>query len=69
MFTPEEKERALKLYEKLKSVKAVIHKLGYPTRETIYQWLREENNPKPKEKTSRRRINNSPPHPLHPSPE
>ena len=31
MFTPEEKEQALKLYEKVKSVTAVIQILGYPT--------------------------------------
>lgn len=50
-------------------MKAVIQKLGYPTRQTFYQWLREKNNPVKKVKPPRKRINNSPDHPLHPSPE
>ena len=44
MFTPQEKENALKVYEEVKSVRAVIQRLGYPTRQTFYQWLREKNN-------------------------
>ena len=43
--------------------------LGYPTRQTFYQWLREKNNPVKKVKPPRKRINNSPEQPLHPSPE
>lgn len=47
----------------------VIQKLGYPTREGFYKWLRELKNPSEKVKAPRRRINNSLDHPLHPSPE
>ena len=37
MFTPEEKDKALKLYEKDKPVRAVIQRLGYPTRQTLIE--------------------------------
>ena len=66
MYKKEEKEKALKLYEEVKSVKKIIQKLGYPTREGLYKWLRDSKNPPDKTKTPRRRINNSPEHPLHP---
>jgi hypothetical protein len=52
------------LYEEVGSVKKVIQKLGYPSREYFYQWLRDAKNPKPKIKAPRKRINNSPEHPL-----
>ena len=69
MYTNEEKEKALKLYEEVRSVTKVIQKLGYPTREGFYKWLRESKNPSEKVKAPRRKINNSPDHPLHPPPE
>ncbi|MBR6013830.1 MAG: hypothetical protein IK062_08635 [Selenomonadaceae bacterium] len=37
----------MKLYEEVKSVKKVIQKLGYPTREGLYKWLRDSKNPPP----------------------
>ena len=69
MYTKEEKDKAIKLYEEVKSVTKVIQKLGYPTREGFYKWLRDSKNPPNKVKASRKRINNSPEHPLHPPPE
>ncbi len=69
MYTKEEKQKALKLYEEVQSVTKVIQKLGYPTREGFYKWLSELKNPSEKVKAPRRRINNSPDHPLHPPPE
>ena len=69
MYTNEEKEKALKLYEEVGSVTKVIQKLGYPTREGFYKWLREWKKASEKVKAPRKRINNSPEHPLHPSPE
>ena len=69
MFTTQEKEDTLKVYEEVKSMKEVIQRLGYPTRQTFYQWLREKNNSGKKVKPPRKRINNSFDHPLHPSPE
>ena len=53
MHTNEEKEKALKLYEKVSSVTKVIQKLGYPTREDFYKWLRELRNPSGKVKATR----------------
>ena len=40
MYTREEKERALKEFEQLGSVQAVITLLGYPSRHTLYEWYR-----------------------------
>ena len=39
MYTKEQKERALKEYERLGSVKATITYLGYPSRHTLYDWI------------------------------
>lgn len=38
MYTKEQQERALKEFERLGSVQAVINLLGYPTRNTLYEW-------------------------------
>ncbi|MDD4083775.1 MAG: hypothetical protein PHD05_10370 [Sphaerochaetaceae bacterium] len=38
MYTKEQQEQALKEFERLGSVTAVIHKLGYPSRAALYQW-------------------------------
>lgn len=40
MYTKEQKERALKEYERLGSVQATITYLGYPSRHTLYDWYR-----------------------------
>ena len=40
MYTQEQKERALKEYERLGSVQATITYLGYPSRHTLYDWYR-----------------------------
>lgn len=40
MYTREEKERALKEFERLGSVQAVVTLLGYPSRNTLYTWYR-----------------------------
>ena len=69
MYTKEEKEKAIKLYEEVNSVTKVIQKLGCPTREGFYKWLRDSKNPPNKIKAPCKRINNSPEHPLHPPPE
>ncbi len=36
MYTKEQKERALKEFERLGSVQAVVTLLGYPSRHTLY---------------------------------
>ena len=40
MYTKEQKERALKEFERLGSVQAVVTRLGYPSRHTLYDWYR-----------------------------
>ena len=40
MYTKEQKERALKEFERLGSVQAVVTLLGYPSRHTLYDWYR-----------------------------
>ena len=40
MYTKEQKERALKEFERLGSVQAVATLLGYPSRHTLYDWYR-----------------------------
>ena len=40
MYTREEKERALKEFERLGSVQAVVTLLGYQSRNTLYTWYR-----------------------------
>ena len=38
MYTKEQEEIALKEYERLGSIAAVIHWLGYPSESTLYRW-------------------------------
>ena len=67
MYSKEQREKALALYDKCQSVTKVIQVLGYPeSRKGLYLWLRQRN-AATKKKAERRRINNSPDHPLHPS--
>ena len=67
MYSKEQREKALALYDKCHSVTKVIQVLGYPeSRQGLYLWLRQRN-AAPKKKAERRRVNNSPDHPLHPS--
>lgn len=67
MYSKEQREKALALYDKCHSVTKVLQLLGYPeSRQGLYHWLRQRN-AGPKKKAERRRTNNSPDHPLHPS--
>ena len=66
MYSKEQREKALALYDKCHSITKVIQILGYPeSRQGLYLWFRERN-AAPKKKAERRRVNNSPDHPLHP---
>ena len=38
MYTKEQEKRALREYERLGSIAAVIHWLGYPSESTLYRW-------------------------------
>ena len=67
MYSKEQREKALALYDKCHSVKKVMQSLGYPeSRAGLYLWLKQRNSP-PKKKAERKQINNAPNHPLHPS--
>ena len=57
---------ALQLYDQSNSVSKVIQQLGYPTRQRLYDWIAERDSP-PKRKAPRRKYNNTPNHPRHPS--
>ena len=43
MYTKEQEEIALKAYEQLGSVHAVIRRLGYPSESTLYSWYERRN--------------------------
>ena len=43
MYTKEQEELALKAYEQLGSVHAVIRRLGYPSESTLYRWYERRN--------------------------
>ena len=66
VYTKQQKENALRLYDQLGSVTAVIHQLAYPSRQAMYLWI-ENRNKSSKKKALRKKRNNSPVHPLHPS--
>ena len=43
MYTKEQEEYALKEYERLGSITAVIRQLGYPSKSTLYRWYERRN--------------------------
>ena len=66
IYSANQRKRALELYEQCHSVTKAIVALGYPkSRQAMYKWLKQRNE-EAKAKAPRRRINNSPEHPLHP---
>lgn len=65
MYTYQEKAIALQKYEETQSITATIHLLGYPSRETLYNWIGEKGSP-PKRKSAFRGANTQE-HPRHPS--
>jgi len=66
MYSKYQRKKALQLYDQCKSISKVIQKLGYPTRQRLYDWIFERDYP-PSKKTLRRKYNNTPDHPRHPS--
>ena len=66
MYSKEQREKALGLYDEYLSVTKVMQVLGYPkSRQGLYHWIKQRS-ADPQGKAPRRRINNSPEHPLHP---
>ena len=73
MYTKEQRERALKEFERLGSVQATITYLGYPSRHTLYEWYRnmianrQDYHGSPnKPYQIRQKYINAPDHPRHP---
>jgi putative transposase len=66
VFTNQQKEKALKLYDELGSVTKVIQQLEYPSRQAMHRWISERDS-LPKEKPPRKKTNNKFLHRLHPS--
>ena len=48
MYSEEQKDRALRTYHHLGSVTATVRRLGYPSREHLYTWIRNEGTTKEK---------------------
>ena len=65
-FPLDQKQKALQLYDEIKSVTKVVTRLGYPTRRCLYHWLWECNAPLKTPKVLKRFINTAN-HPLRPS--
>lgn len=66
MYSEYQRKKALQLYDQCKSVSKVIQQLGYPTRKRLYGWIAERDSPLCS-KAPRRKFNNTPDHPIHPS--
>jgi len=66
VYSMYQRKIALQLYDQYKSVSKVIQQLGYPTRKRLYDWIAERNSPLCS-KAPRRKFNNTPDHPRHPS--
>ena len=66
MYSQEQKEKAIQLYDQTKSVTETIRILGYPTRRNLYTWISEKNSP-PKVRKDYPIIDNPPEHPRNPS--
>lgn len=65
-FLLDQKQKALQLYDEIKSVTKVVTRLGYPTHRCLYHWLWERNAPLKSPKVLKRFINTAN-HSLHPS--
>ena len=65
MYSKEQRDKAFALYGECHSVTAAMQSLGYPkSQQDMYLWIRQRT-AGPKKKAERKRINNSPDHPLH----
>jgi hypothetical protein len=64
LFTYQKRIRALQLYEETHSVTETIRILGYPERQTLYNWIRAKDQPQRVKSTYRGE--NTPEHPRPP---
>ncbi len=64
-YTEQEKQQALSLYDETGSIAKVINKLGYPTRQNMYTWIKNRNIEKKKKVSVD--YSDTPAHRRHPS--
>lgn len=65
MYTGEQKEKALAMYDATQSIAEVIRRLGYPSKQALYTWI--ANCDKPWQKPNGFRGVNTAEHTRHPS--
>lgn len=65
MYTKEQKDRALTIYDATQSIVEVIRQLGYPSKQALYTWI--ANRDKPWHQPNGFRGVNTAEHPRHPS--
>ena len=63
-FSEEEKKKALQLYDETGSISKVIQKLGYPSRQNMYTWIKNRNIERERRESD---CTDSPDHRRHPS--
>lgn len=64
MYSEEQRRKALRTYHRIRSVTDTVRQLGYPSREHLYTWIRNEG--KPKEKRKKINLKNTTDHPRNP---
>lgn len=64
MYSEEQKAKALCIYHRIGSVTDTVRRLGYPSREHLYTWIRNEGTRK--EKRKRLNLKNTTEHPRNP---
>ena len=63
-FSEEEKKKALQLYDETGSISKVIQRLGYPSRQNMYTWIKNRNIERERRESD---CTDSPDHRRHPS--
>lgn len=64
MYSKEQRAKALRIYHQIGSVTDTVRQLGYPSREHLYRWIR--NDGKTKEKRKKLNLKNTTEHPRNP---
>lgn len=64
MYSEEQRTKALHVFHQTGSVTDVVRRLGYPSREQLYTWIRNEG--KTKEKRKKLNLKNTTEHPRNP---
>ena len=64
MYSKEQRAKSLRIYHQIGSVTDTVRQLGYPSREHLYRWIRNEG--KTKEKRKKLNLKNTTEHPRNP---